>query len=60
MDVQNAFVAQLAEHRTCNAGVVGSTPIEGSNVGIAQLVQSACLIRRRFQVRVLISTQYGM
>jgi len=30
VDVQNAFVAQLAEHRTCNAGVVGSTPIEGS------------------------------
>ena len=25
-----ARVAQLAEHRTCNAGVVGSTPIVGS------------------------------
>jgi hypothetical protein len=36
----HAFVAQLAEHRTCNAGVVGSTPIEGSNVGVAQLVRA--------------------
>ena len=31
-DVQFAFVAQLVEHRTCNAGVVGSTPIEGSKM----------------------------
>lgn len=28
--VFNAGVAQLVEHRTCNAGVVGSIPIAGS------------------------------
>ena len=27
----HATVAQLAEHRTCNAGVAGSTPARGSN-----------------------------
>jgi hypothetical protein len=36
----HAFVAQLAEHFTCNEGVVGSIPIEGSNSGIAQLVRA--------------------